>query len=106
MSADRITIRFTTDQARAITKKSQEVGLTESELIRLAVASFLAREDALTEYLEAVESLDKRLVVLMKRQELFARAIGAISAAPDSVKNQALAQQFSEKVTSIIDAVN
>lgn len=79
--------------------------MTESELIRLAIASFLSKESAIAEYLEALDSLDKRLAVITARQEQFARAVGFAALSAEVEKNATTRAGFADKITKIVETV-
>lgn len=87
-------------------KKARETGMTNSDLARLAIASFLSKEDALAEYLDAVDGLHSQLAVLTKRQEQFARTLGALCITPEQHKNESLKQIVADRFNQIIDTIN
>lgn len=102
---DRLTVRFSPDQLSKLGKKSDEVGMEKVELVRLAVASFLAKEDALSEYLSAIDKLESQLVRMEKRQELFTRTLGNCAQLKDSEKTPEIRQKMVDRINQIIDTV-
>lgn len=104
--ADRVTVRFARDHLKALEAKAKEVGMSPPELIRLAVASFLSKEDSLSGYLDALEPLADTLAVLLKRQEQFARSLGALCVLPDIHKTDATKQSVADRFSQIVDTVN
>ena len=103
---DRISVRLGKELGAALRAKCSVVGMTDSEFVRLSVASFLSREDALDEYLAAVEKVDSRLAVMQTRQEQFVRALGNAALTGDAEKTQGNRQNFAERIAQIVDTVN
>lgn len=99
----KVSVRFSVEQLKTLTEKVEQTGMTESDLVRLAVASFLARETALESYLEAIEGLDEKLVKIAKRQELFARAIGTAATLKDADRTPEIRQKMTDRFNQIID---
>lgn len=97
---------FPADLLAQLRQKSSETLMTESQLVRLAVMSFLAKEDALSDYLTAIAALEEKLAVMLKRQEDFTRAIGNICMVKDIEKSSELRQKFADRITQITDTVN
>lgn len=102
-ASKQIAVRFSADVAAALAKKVEQTGMTNVDLVRLAVASFLARETALESYLEAIEGLDEKLVKIAKRQELFARAIGTAATLKDADRTPEIRQKMTDRFNQIID---
>lgn len=99
-------LNFSREQLEAVRQKSSQTGLTESELVRLAVASFLAQENSLTEYLSAIEVLDKKLAILIARQEQFTRAIGSASLAGESDRTPENRKAFIDRMAQIVETIS
>jgi len=94
------------DLRSAMRKKAGQVGMTEAELFRVAVANFLREEQQLDQYLDAVERVEKQLAVMTLRQEKFTRILGVTACKKDSEKLQDARQQFADAVSQIVDTVN
>lgn len=63
--------RIATDELAALRKKSQELGLTQSELVRLSVQSFLNKENLLDEVKSSHSLLAEQIEELNQTQEEF-----------------------------------
>lgn len=69
--SDRLTIRFSPELLAGIKEQSATLGLPPSELIRLAVVSFLKHESALDAFLEHVSRLESEVTLLNEKQTQF-----------------------------------
>lgn len=63
--------RIAADELAALRKKSQELGLTQSELVRLSVQSFLNKENLLDEVKSSHSLLAEQIEELYQTQEEF-----------------------------------
>jgi len=63
--------RIAADELAALRKKSQELGLTQSELVRLSVQSFLNKENLLDEVKSSHSLLAEQIEELNQTQEEF-----------------------------------
>jgi len=63
--------RIATDELAALRKKSQELGLTQSELVRLSIQSFLNKESLLDEVKSSHSLLAEQIEELNQTQEEF-----------------------------------
>lgn len=94
------------DLAAALKQKAREAGMTESQLVRLSIASFLAKENALDDYLTAIGGLDEKISTLTVRQEQFARAVGMTAMTPEAEKTAGNRQKFADRITQITETVS
>ena len=63
--------RIATDELAALRKKSQELGLTQSELVRLSIQAFLNKESLLDEVKSSHSLLAEQIEELNQTQEEF-----------------------------------
>jgi len=63
--------RIAADELAALRKKSQELGLTQSELVRLSIQSFLNKESLLDEVKSSHSLLAEQIEELNQTQEEF-----------------------------------
>lgn len=98
-------ITFPDGLLAGLKQKAAQIGMTDSELVRLSVASFLSKEDALDEYLAAIDTLDKKLAIMLARQEKFARVLGTAAMQRDAEKTPESRQKLGEFIADVIETV-
>lgn len=75
-----ILTRFSSDFDAAITKKAHELGVSKPELVRLALDSFLRRESAMDEVVQAFNSLNESISKKFAALELKTEKLGSLNA--------------------------
>lgn len=87
--SDRLTIRFSPGLMAGIKEQAAALGVPPSELIRLALTSFLRHESALDAFLEHVARLESEVALLSEKQTQFCQVAAKALMAdrdPETVK--------------------
>lgn len=99
-----LSVNLQPDILQGLKKKAAELGMTQTELVAISVASFLHKEEVIERFMYGIGIIEEHIERLSKRQELFTLALGKTACAPESARGAELAQNFAAKIGEIVTA--